>query len=200
MSNSNSKIYIAIALMIKNESERIIDQLTYLTSVQTFYPIYVFDDNSTDDTQEKVEKFAKTNNLVHLDSMLVFSSFADKKNYICKYMEQICSWCLFVDCDEQFDPAFLCTIQSVIKKNTDTVAFKFPRINLPHGQDYPDYQVRLLNLDEPIEWQRDIHEVPFIKRENGNSKINLHDYINTKALNDCPILHSKRNGNKREWW
>ena len=216
------KEFIAIAMLVKDESERIEQALTYLISIQNKCRVYVFDDDSTDNTIKKIDNIVGGLNeyRIHLNKFVegsivdlsgddifkseipIYSdSFAEKRNVIHETFKlRSINWVLFIDADEQFDPWFLMNIKEIIDNNPDKIAFKFPRLNLPHGKDSPDYQVRLLNIDEPIFWEREIHEIPFIKRENGESEINLHDYIGTKALDDCPILHDNRNGNKRHWW
>jgi len=149
--------------------------------------VYVLDGGSTDKTVEKAQGLA---NKVVVDTDKHFGDFTTRA---VEDIPAMYKWVLIVDTDERFDPDFLHNMRRVIEKN-DTVSFRFPRLNLPHGIDYPDYQTRLVKLGEGVKWMNHVHEVPTLEGVllNKVSCLTVHKY---------PIVHKERRTDiNRVWW
>jgi hypothetical protein len=77
------------------------------------------------------------------------------------------SWIFHIDVDELFSNKLFENIDNIIKFDSEKIenktenkiwAYKFPRINLPFYEQYPDYQTRLIHKEKCI-WEGNIHEV-----------------------------------------
>jgi len=179
---------VACIVLTLNEEPRIEHCLLRLRKYLDY--ILVFDDGSTDRTVEIASKYA--------DKVIEgqkFEGFDKKKNYAWSMLPDGFDWVLFSDVDEVWDPVFLQEMKEIIKEN-DVQSFKFPRINLPDGKNYPDYQTRLLRNDGDIIWMGKVHEVPW-----SVSKEKPIDQVSVSILMNYPIVHlSRRTDIKRPWW
>lgn len=90
-------------------------------------------------------------------------------------------WIIHVDVDELFSDSFLKNINDIVNKS-DRWACKFPRINLPFYEKFPDYQIRLMNRKH-ARWVGTVHEEIEILDE---PKV-------VRTLDEYPIIHKKRN-------
>lgn len=116
------------------------------------------------------------------------NGIADLRNvgsYNCKT-----DWILHIDCDELFSTNFLENIDKLINnedsekdsgKNDKAWAYRFPRINIPFYEQYPDYQTRLIHKKK-CTWEGDIHEVVKILEEPFDHHI----------LKEYPIIHKDK--------
>ncbi len=96
-------------------------------------------------------------------------------------------WVLYIDVDELFSVRMLEKIGSIVKTG-ENCAYRFPRINLPWYEGYPDYQTRLVNIKRCI-WIGDVHEsVGIIKNVDG-IEIKGGDF---GVLKEYPIIHKDR--------
>lgn len=66
------------------------------------------------------------------------------------------TWVLHIDCDELFSNKLFENIDDII--NFKAYAYKFPRINIPFYEQYPDHQTRLIHKEKCI-WEGNVHEV-----------------------------------------
>jgi hypothetical protein len=92
-------------------------------------------------------------------------------------------WVLHIDVDELFSNKLFENIDNIIKLDSEKTenkiyAYKFPRINLPFYEQYPDYQTRLINKEKCI-WEGNVHEVVKIIEEPRNYFL----------LREYPIIH-----------
>ena len=93
-------------------------------------------------------------------------------------------WILHIDCDELFSDKLFENIVNVINnvknriENNKVWAYKFPRINLPFYEQYPDYQTRLIYKEKCV-WEGDVHEIVKI----------LEDPFDHFLLREYPIIH-----------
>lgn len=121
------------------------------------------------------------------------NGFADLRNF----GQEVCSndWLLHVDIDEIFSDIFLKNLDEILKKS-DRWVYKFPRINLPFYEKYPDYQVRLCEKNN-TEWIGKIHEtVSIINKPFEITKLDEYPIIHKKR--DDKLLINKRWKNERE--
>jgi hypothetical protein len=93
------------------------------------------------------------------------------------------SWIFHIDVDELFSNKLFENIDNIIKLDSEKTenkiyAYKFPRINLPFYEQYPDYQTRLINKEKCI-WEGNVHEVVKIIEEPRNYFL----------LREYPIIH-----------
>lgn len=99
-------------------------------------------------------------------------------------------WALHIDCDELFSTEILKRIGDIIEGGIGEGkrwAYKFPRINLPWHEGWPDYQVRLMNIKN-CTWKGNVHEVV---------KVLEHPY-DIDILREYPIVHKDVKEKKRE--
>jgi len=180
---------VGAIILTYNEEDYIIDCINHLRPFVDY--ILVWDNNSTDNTVLFAEP------LVNVVLRHKFSgSFAEERNEATKHLPKSITYVLHVDADERFDPYFLKSMKQIILENNSYKGFQFPRINLPDGKNYPDFQVRLLKRDPDIEWRRELHEVPYSKSKNKPLA-----EVGVKTLEWYPILHLPRNYKKqRSWW
>jgi len=193
---------VASIILTLNEEPRIEECLKHIRPHVDY--ILVLDGGSTDGTIDIATKYA--------DKVLTrpFSgSFAEEKNYARSLIPKDCTWILWLDADERFDAGFLKNIKVHIKvtENADTpaVCFRFARVNLPDGKNYPDYQVRLFRNSHDIEWIGETHEVPYLKTLNiplDQADYGIRDQrLGVVTVNKYPILHlPRRTDVRRKWW
>lgn len=191
---------VAAVILTLNEEPRIKNCLDHIRPYIDY--ILVLDGESTDNTVEIARKLA--------DEVIVkpFSgSFADEKNYARTLIPKDYTWILWVDADERFDIGFLRDLQEHLRNTLEeyTICWRFPRCNLPNGNNFPDYQVRLIKNSRDVEWRGTTHEVPYLKTEGipldqldreGRRKI-----LNVVTAERFPIIHlPRRTDETRSWW
>lgn len=184
---------IAAIVMTLNESQRITDCLTHLKPHLDY--IVVVDGESTDDTVMKASGLVD-----RVVKRPPYKDWSDGKNYAETLVPEDTDWVLHCDADERFHdrliPEIKTVIEGVLEKHPETIAFRFPRANLPTCFDFPDFQVRLLKRGSGYVWSYHIHSVPTI---NG---VNI-DTIPHRCMTmlDLPIWHlPRRTDIKRPWW
>ena len=192
---------IAVIMLTLNEELRIEEALKQFREHVDF--ILVVDGESTDKTVKLAEKYA--------DKVVIhpFSgSFAKEKNYARTLVPKDCTWLLWADADERWDPSFISKIKWWIKhfQPAKYGCIRFPRIELPDPTDsYPDYQLRIFPNRRDIEWRGKIHETPYYIPENKPLD-NLDKESREKILpiwnaDNYPIIHlPRRKDIKRKWW
>jgi len=118
-----------------------------------------------------------------------FSVERNKIQAMAKY-----DWILHVDTDERFDRRFLVNMKKLIAKEIDTgkipVIFRFPRVNHPNRENYPDYQARLVNKKYTI-WKRRVHEIPILLTISEDLGLDISGVDNSIII-DFPIIHFKK--------
>lgn len=121
------------------------------------------------------------------------NDFADLKNYLISLVET--DYLFQLDADEQVSPSLLNYLRQVLESRECDCVF-LPRINIVHGhtnQDidnfnwtkygewicFPDYQARVIKINNKIHWQRPVHE-------------QVVGYVNRHVINyiNCPDLFS----------
>jgi len=184
---------VTAIVMALNESERITDCLTHLKPHVDY--IVVVDGGSTDGTYAKAVKLAD-----RVVRRPPYTDWSEEKNYAETLAPEDTDWVLHVDCDERLHERLLPELKTVIggvqAKYPETIAYRFPRANLPTCPDYPDYQVRLLKRGSGYRWARPIHSVPVLGER-------LLDEVPGKCMTmlDMPIWHMPRRTDiKRPWW
>ncbi len=191
---------VVVAILAKNEEKLIVETLEYIHNANKDLSIYVFDDLSRDDTIEMI----KTSKLANLVEFRVHQkSFADKKNFIYNHLQTNTDyeWVINYDVDEQYDRSLLENVEKMTAgMNEEVKGIRLPRINLPFGNAYPDWQVRVLRLTDDVQWVGETHEVPHYREADGQS-VSLHANYNY-TIRNMPILHLARNrpDDPRPWW
>ena len=192
---------VACVVLTLNEEPRIRECLKHLRPY--FDYLLVLDGGSSDKTVEMATKHAD------LVEMRPFSgSFAEEKNYARTLVPKDYEWILWCDADERFDKGFLRNIKENLEfaEKYDQVCFRFPRINLPDGKNWPDYQVRLIRNSRDIEWRGKVHEVPYYKPEDIpldelDQEERGERVLGVSTVDRYPILHlPRREDERREWW
>ena len=195
-----SPIKVACVLLTLNEESRIDVALKQFRPYVDY--ILVLDGESADKTAESARRTAD-----RVETHKFSGSFAEEKNYARTLVPKECRWILWADADEIWDEGFLANLQDKLEHaNKDHIAcFRFARINLPSGTNYPDYQARLFLNSRDILWKGDLHEIPYLIKE----KIPLDQADDKKRqtlLGVCtvdahPIIHlPRRKDVKRSWW
>jgi glycosyltransferase involved in cell wall biosynthesis len=177
--------------------ERVLKQFRPLVAFEL-----VLDGGSTDRTVELAKTIADK-----VEYHAFSGSFATEKNYARTLVPKECSWILWTDADEIWDEGFLRNLQGRLEQaNKDHVAcFRFARINLPGGINYPDYQARLFLNSRDILWKGDFHEIPYLIKENIPLDHADEEMRQTKlgvcTINEYPIIHLRRRTDlSRIWW
>ncbi len=82
-------------------------------------------------------------------------------------------WVFILDTDERMTPELASEIKQTIE-STENSFFNVPRKNifartkwLRHGGWWPDYQIRLINKNQFVDWPKEIHSTPQIKGNQG---------------------------------
>ena len=177
--------------------------------------IIVVEDGSKDRTVEEAEEYTdlivhpEKIDCLHAEDDWVSGKWGDKVHSCSVYnagqkkVETV--WTLSSDCDEVWDPAFVENIKFLIEKFPVAPCFRFPRVNLPTGENYPDYQVRLLKT-QWADWKHTPHVIPFFvgeREKEGGEKLEtpIDAVEGVKTFDQNPIIHlPRRNDLKRQWW
>ena len=196
------KVKVACVVLTLNEEPRIEGCLSHVRRYVDY--ILVLDGGSTDKTVEIAEGYA--------DRVAVrqpSGSFAEERNYARALVPKDHLWILWVDADERFDKGFLQNMELEVEgaEKANIVCFRFPRINLPDGRDYPDYQVRLFRNSRDILWKGEVHEVPYLVKGKDTVRIDQVDNgerayrLGVATAKGYPILHLPRRSDiARPWW
>ncbi len=191
---------IAAIILTKNEEERMEECLKHIRPYLDH--ILVVDGESTDKTVEIAKEYAD-----RVEVRPFSGSFAEEKNYARTLVPKDCGWIFWCDADERFDNGFLRKIKENLEdaENYHQVCFRFPRINLPDGKDWPDYQVRLIRNSRDIEWRGKVHEVLYFKPEDiPLDELDQEERemkLGIATVDGFPILHlPRREDERREWW
>lgn len=204
---------VTLLVVAKDEEERIGSVLS------TFRPyvdeIVVVEDGSKDRTLEIAEEYSdlivhpKKIDCLHKKSDWVRWEEEFEKVHLCSVYNEgqrqvKTTWTLSSDCDEIWDPAFVENIKFLIEKHPHAPCFRFPRVNLPYGENYPDYQVRLFKT-QWIDWRHTPHVIPFFVgiQEKSGKKIEspIDGLHGVKTFDQNPIIHlARRQDLKRPWW
>jgi len=191
---------VACVVLTLNEEPRIGECLKHLRPYVDY--LLVLDGDSSDKTVEIATEHAD------LVEVRPFSgSFAEEKNYARTLVPKDCGWILWCDADERFDNGFLRNIKENLEdaEERHQACFRFPRINLPDGKNWPDYQVRLIRNSRDIEWSGKVHEVPYYKPEDipldELDQEERERKLGVSTAQGYPILHlPRREDERREWW
>ncbi|MCW4051230.1 MAG: glycosyltransferase [Candidatus Bathyarchaeota archaeon] len=187
-------------ILTLNEEPRIEECLKHIRPHMDY--LLVLDGVSSDRTVEIAEEYAD-----HVETRPFSGSFSEEKNYARTLVPKDCGWILWCDADERFDKGFLRNIKPNVKfaEEHDQVCYRFPRVNLPDGRDWPDYQVRLIRNSRDIEWRGTVHEVPYFKPEgiplDELDKDERERKLGVCTADGCSILHlPRREDERRPWW
>lgn len=183
---------ITIMIPAKNEEHRIKDCILQFKKYAD--AIIVVEDGSTDRTVEIAKKYA--NKVIQLDPSKLSNPTHQVQVYNegLKYVET--EWILTADCDEIWDKGFLEHMKEIIAKKPHALCFRFPRLNMPVGKDFPDYQTRLVKTACTV-WKHEPHIIPYLKGK--DVPLDQTDHVET--LDNFPILHlPRRTDKKRPWW
>jgi len=130
---------ISAVLIVKNESEEIID---CLKTVDWVDEIVVMDSGSTDDTIEKARGLgART--FVNAD----WQGYGVQRQRA--QQQATCDWVFMVDADERVTDELREEVRAIVKENNQFKVYAVPRLSycfgryIRHGGWYPDYVVRL---------------------------------------------------------
>jgi len=191
---------VACVVLTFNEEPRIEECLRHIRPHVDY--LLVLDGVSSDRTVEIAEEYAD-----HVETRPFSGSFAEEKNYARTLVPKDCGWILWLDADERFDKGFIRNIKVNIEsaEKVNQVCFRFPRVNLPDGKDWPDYQIRLIMNSRDIEWRGNVHEVPYFKPEDiPLDELDKDERKRKWGLSTayiCPILHlPRREDDRRSWW
>lgn len=195
-----SLIKIAVIMLALNEEARIDAALKQFRPYVDY--ILVLDGESTDRTVEIARKIAD-----RVEIHKFSGSFAEEKNYARTLVPKECSWILWADADEVWDEGFLANLLDALEHaNKDHAAcFRFARINLPGAINYPDYQARLFLNSRDILWKGDLHEIPYLTKENipldRADDLKRQKRLGVCTINEYPIIHLQRRKDlSRIWW
>jgi len=200
-------------VLTKDEEPRIEECLSHLKPYVGY--IVVLDDESVDKTVAIAEKHADKVVVKH-----VGPGMAEKRNYAMRLVPKWCGWILFCDADERFDRYWLEKMKQakeselpgtrimsvgaseITEFGADINCVRFPRVNLPTGMNYPDYQVRFFRRKPGFEWRNEGdpslgNDVLYSKRPNKR----LDQLPGVTTLDYCPLLHlPRRTDIRRPWW
>ena len=153
---------IAAILLTLNEKNHVKECIQHVKPYVDY--VYVVDGGSTDGTFDVATILADK-----VEKRPLITSFSEEKNYAWSQLPEDIDWTLFVDADERFHdlllPNLYDIIEGIVEQHPETIAFRFPRANLPRCSDFPDFQTRLLKNNENIIWVNEIDEKPTLDGE-----------------------------------
>jgi len=193
-------IKVAAVILTLNEEPRIEACLKQFRPYVHY--MLVLDGESTDKTAECARRIAD-----RVEIHKFSGSFAEEKNYARTLVPKECGWILWADADEIWDTGFLANLQDTLEQaNKDYVAcFRFARVNLPGGINYPDFQARLFLNSRDILWKGDLHEIPYLTKENiplDHADVEKRQTkLGVCTVHEYPIIHlPRRKDLSRIWW
>jgi hypothetical protein len=138
-------------------------------------------DSSTDENLTIEKKICEDLHIKFIEKKIGDNSIngiSDLRNfgsYMCNT-----DWIFHIDVDELFSTKLFEDIREGIfeKEKEEMWAYRFPRINLPFYEQYPDYQTRLINKKK-CTWEGNIHELVKV----------LEDPFDHRILKEYPIIH-----------
>lgn len=169
--NSN----ISAVILVKNEEYNLIDCVNHIKKYVS--EIVVIDSSDNDLTRRIAEELGCRVYELYIGKDGI-KGFADLRNF--GQEVAVNNWCLHVDVDELFSSSFFNNLNKLSLSNDDRVCYKFPRVNLPFYEKYPDYQTRLVNKKYSV-WEGVVHE-----------KVYVDESIKEIILNSYPIVHSDK--------
>ena len=209
MEERESKPVVVAIVLVRDERMRIAERLDYWHRIDDVVKLVFFDDNSTDDTS----RFLHENGFRVIDLSLPPDAPWDRKRNAAQEMvrrmfavvdhsgserRRVVFW--HHDADEQFDPWIIKHVHdlasTLVDPGNNLVAYQFPRVNLPDGKDYPDFQVRIFT--DECKWKGDVHETVHYL---GTTPVHELGEEWLKTYIDCPIIHYPRPDYlSRPWW
>ena len=160
-------VTMAIALMIKDEEEKIQETMTYYQNASYFPEIYILDTGSTDKTLERVREWQEAHPATQvIITETPFVDFSATRNVVLDqiYRESKCDYAMSTDCNDEMkgqDECFkilqqyvhfpIIFIDQVWKSpNTDPITFSNIRIVKNNGQYRWRYRVHevLVNIHD----------------------------------------------------
>jgi len=161
-------VQIAIALMIKDEEQKIEETLNYYTNSNYFPEIFILDTGSTDKTLERVNDWAShhplTNVVIYEQPFIDFSA---SRNYLLDhaYDESKCEYIMSVDCNDELKGQDKC-IESLY------IYSHFPAIFVDQiwrgqtGDPITFTNMRIVKNNKRYRWRYRVHEVMMADGEN----------------------------------
>lgn len=140
---------ITAIILTKDEEENIVD---CIESVLFCQEIVVIDDNSTDRTQELVNKFSKSYPKIKLFTRKLNRDFSAQRQFGIEKSKF--DWILFVDADEKITEELAIEIQEKIEENKSLSGFLIKRVDfmwgrqLNHGETGNIKLLRLFNKND----------------------------------------------------
>lgn len=156
------KIDVSVIINTKNAAKTL---KRALDSVKQAQEIVIVDMHSDDDTIAIAKKYT-SKIFKHADVGYVEPA----RNFAIQKATQ--DWVLLLDADEEFQPALLEKVKSLIETKSDVTCYYIPRKNIIFGKWvektgwWPDYQPRLFKKDAVV-WKDEVHSPPVIT---GNSE------------------------------
>jgi glycosyltransferase involved in cell wall biosynthesis len=167
---------ISYAIPVCNEHEEIRKLLTLLVENKREEDEVVVQSDVGNTTAEvyKVLYDEFSDKIKHVQFPLK-ENFAEFKNNLKSHCTG--EWIFQIDADEFFDPWLIQNLHEVLQQNPDTEVFLLPRINTVEGitdqhiqkwgwrlnekgwVNFPDWQSRILQNTEKINWKNKVHEV-----------------------------------------
>lgn len=147
-----SRLPLSVLVPCRNNAD-IIEEC--LRSVRWAEEVLVCDSFSTDETCTIASRYA--DRVVQHD----YRNSASQKNWAIPQAAH--QWVLIVDTDERVTDALRQEIESVLEAPGEVVGFRIPRANhvfgrwLRHGDNWPDYQIRLFHRDRGRYEDREVH-------------------------------------------
>lgn len=169
----NSKL--SAVILVKNEEYNLIDCVNHIKKYVN--EIIVIDSSDNNLTRQIAEELGCKVYEMYIGKDGI-NGFADLRNF--GQEVAVNNFCLHIDVDELFSTSFFENLNKLSLSNDDRVCYKFPRINLPFYEKYPDYQTRLVNKKYSV-WEGVVHEKVYIDKS-----------IKEIILNSYPIVHSDK--------
>lgn len=161
---------LSAAIITYNEEENIQDCLDSVTDIVD--EIVVLDSFSTDATEAICRRNPKVRFSQHN-----FDGYMQQKN---RALEKCSSeWILCLDADERVTPELRSSIKKFLRRETDLVGVKFPRLTfhlhryIRHGGWYPNARYRLIRKDMAYWGGGTVHEKVILKGKGGKIKGDL---------------------------
>jgi glycosyltransferase involved in cell wall biosynthesis len=168
-------VQIALALMIKDEEEKIEETLNYYKN-HTFFPeIYILDTGSTDKTLERVNAWGKSHPLTKIVIYEEpFVDFSTTRNYILDlvYTHSTCEYIISVDCNDEMKGQEKC-ITLLGEYYRYPVVFIDQVWKGEAGDPITFTNIRLVKNNKIYRWRYRVHEVLMPTDESLNIQLLL---------------------------